>query len=352
MKRLFLALLNELRLFRTAIPLHLVAVLQPTVMYILMSVILVQPTFDMYITHPYTPVGEALVAAMEEVGSPIGPDYIHPVLVEVDQPLGLRQVITVEEREGQFYAIQRFGLVDSNMVKNFRDRLTAAALRMWNASLGDRAVKIEERPWLPEDMPYTLYFGMAMLPLTAAVAASFVGASTTAQEFEYGTILEYSLSPVSGALAVGARLIRLTLISMLSAAILLAVLWVVNGAWPSSFWKVALILLPVSLAAGCLGIIAGLLLRKSIPAFLIALVTSFVTWLLGSAFGLAAGFNRFYEFISRLTLNTHAVELLFPLYFDVNVGHTWGSILYMLLASGLMIGLTLFLYQRILNHQG
>jgi len=44
--------------------------------------------------------------------------------------------------------------------------------------------------------------------------------------------------------------------------------------------------------AGCLGMVAGLVLRKSIPALLVALVATFVGWILGSAFGLAASFGR------------------------------------------------------------
>ncbi len=352
MKRIFLASKIEINFFRTAIPIHLVAILQPTVMYLLMSTILVHPTFDMYITQPAIPEAEALVAAMRVVGSPNGAAYINPIIADSDQTGSLRQVIIVEEKDGQTIASQHFGLIDSNVVKNFRNRLTAAALGLWNNSLGSRAVQIDEKPRLPRDMPYTLYFGMAMLPLTVTVAASFIGGITTAQEFESGTILEYRLSPVSSGLVVGARLVRLLLTGLVSASILLAALQLFNGIWPQSIWKIGFILMPVCLVAGCLGICAGLIFRKSIPAFLVGLVTSFVGWLLGSAFGLAAGFNPLYEFISRLTLNTHAVELLFPHYFQEKIGKAGISILYMVIASIIMIGLTMVIYQRKVKDQG
>jgi hypothetical protein len=333
MKRILLTLRNEFILARTSIPVHLVAMLQPTVMYLLMSAILVHPTFDMYVTRPSTEVGHSLVTAMQAVRSPIGVPYINPVLIDTDQPKGLRQIVTVEESNGKITAVQRYGLIDSNMVKNFRNRLTAAVLRLWNDQLGSQAVQIEEHPWLPKDMPYSLYFGMAMLPLTVAVAASMVGGILTAQEFEYDTILEYRLAPVPAGLVVGVRLIRLIILGLISAAILLVTLRLVNGVWPESTWKVGLILVPLGVIAGSLGTTAGLLTRKSIPAFLVGLVTSFVGWLIGSAFGLAAGFNRFYEFISRLTPNTHAVELIYPLYFGAGVGKPWFSILFLVFTS-------------------
>jgi hypothetical protein len=132
MKRFGLLLLNEFKLARTALPIHLVAILQPMLMYLLMTEVLVFATFDMYVTQPTTDEGRALVTAMREVGSPIGLPYIDPILVAQEDVAQLeatspRQIITVESRDGVPTAVQRLGLIDSNQVKNLRNRLTAAA---------------------------------------------------------------------------------------------------------------------------------------------------------------------------------------------------------------------------------
>lgn len=351
MKRWLYTLRNELRLFRTAVPIHLVVVLQPTAMFLLMSTILVYPTFNLYITQPTTDPGRKLVAAMAEVGSPIGSAYIHPVLVDKDELKGLQQVITVETGSGNPTAIQHYGLIDSNMVKNFRNRLTAAALQLWNDALGDRAVLVEEHPWLPLDTPYTLYFGMAMLPMAVALAASVVGGTLTAQEFEFGTILEYRLAPIPAYLPVGARLLRLMILSLVSGGLLMGALGLVTGRWPASLFKAIAALLPMSATAGCLGITAGLLTQKSIPSFLVGLVTTFVGYLMGSAFGLAAGFSRTYEFISRMTPNTHTVELLFPIYFGEGIGVSWVSMAYLTALAFGMVALTMAVYHGRVNRQ-
>jgi ABC-type multidrug transport system permease subunit len=335
---------SELRLFRTAITIHLVAILQPTILYLLMIESLVHPTFEMNVLLPETDMGWDLIAAMRQVGSPIGAPYIDPILVDSSQ--WERQVIVVEERQDTLTAVQYYRLIDSNLVKNFRNRLTAAALVLWNQDLGERGVRVEEHPWLPRDMPYTLYFGMALLPMTAALAASIVGGILTAQEFEFGTILEYRLSPISPGLILGARLARLVLTGLFSVGVLLAAIGLVTGVWPASFWRAGLILLPVALIAAGLGIAAGLVLRKSIPAFLIGLVTSFVGWILGSAFGLAASFGGAYEFFSRLTPNTQAVELLFPLFLGGRVGRPAVPALALALMSLAMLGGVIVVYQR------
>jgi ABC-type multidrug transport system permease subunit len=186
---------------------------------------------------------------------------------------------------------------------------------------------------------------MALLSMTAFLAASILGAFLTAHEFEFRTILEYRLAPVPVALILGARLTRLILSALVSVAVLLITVGLVTGFWPDSLGLVGLILLPVASIAACLGIIAGLLLRRSIPAFLVGLVGSFAGWIMGSAFGLAAGFGGAYERVSRLTPFTHATELLFPHYYGASIGTPWISALFLVLVCIGMLALTVLVYR-------
>jgi hypothetical protein len=352
MRRFFLLLRNEIQLFRTTLPIHLVAVFQPVIFFLLMSAILVYPTFDINVVEPTTSEGRALVAAMERVRSPIGLPYIDVIQLRPEEALdpGLRQVIDVESRDGTPTAVQHFGLVDSNQVKNLRDRLTAAALILWNDELGDRAVTVVERAWLPADVPYAVYYGIGMLPMVSFMAAIFVGGILTAQDVEFGTITEYRLSPVSVALILGARLARLTLTGMLAASTLLLVAGWRTGFWPSSPGRIALVILPMAVTGAGLGIVVGLLLQRSIPTLLVGLVTSLGGWIMGSAFGLAAGFGGPYEAVSRLMPNTHAVELLFPCYYGIVVGAPLRSAIFLAFVSLGTLALTGFIYhQRVLR---
>jgi ABC-type transport system involved in multi-copper enzyme maturation permease subunit len=314
MRRFFLLLSNEFKMFRTALVVHMIAILQPTLMYMLMSVIMVVPTFDMYFVQPDTQLEDDLLAAMEAVGSPIGPDYINPILVSEADP-GHRQVVEVIEVDGVPTALQRYGYIDSNLVKNLRNRLTAAALVLWNQELGRQAVTIEEHPWMPRDVPYTVYFGMAMVPLAAYMGAAMLGGYLMAQEFENETILEYRLSPTSPLLLLAARITRLLLTGLVAAGILYTTLGLITSVWASSTPIVFVIILPLTLIAGCIGLLAGLLTRSSLPSFLVALSSAFGFWLLGSGFGLAAGFSPAFERVSRLIPNTPIIEMLFPYFY-------------------------------------
>ena len=352
MPRFRLLLLNEFKLARTAIPIHMIPIIQPSLMFLLMALILVHPTFDMNVVQPVTDEGYALIEAMQQVGSPIGEPYINPVIVNSAEPKNLRQVISVENRAGLPTAVQRFGLIDSNQVKNLRNRLTAATLRMWQTELGDRAVTVEEYPWLPADLPYTLYFGMAMLPLTVFLAASLIGGILTAQDFEFFTILEYRLAPVSPVWVLGARLTRLVLSSLLAGGMLLLTLGLYTGIWPRSLWQTGLILLPVAIIAASLGVILGLLFRRSIPAFVSGLIFSLAGWLFGSAFGPAASFGGMYEQVSYLTPNAYAVELLFPCFYGIQMGQPALAALVLTLLSAGMLMLVSLTYHWRLTKQG
>ncbi len=310
-----------------------------------MSLVLVQPTFDMQIAASDSAEAKALISAMEQVGSPIGAPYINPLVVQKGDTARSSQIITVEERDGLPTAVQSYGLIDSNQVKNYRNRLRAAGLVLWNDELGSRAVEIEELPWLPQDVPYAVYFGMALLPMTTFMAAALLGAVLTAQDFEGGTILELRLSPVPVALVLGARISRLVLTACLSACLLLCAIGLVTDDWPIETWRFGLALLPVAVFAACLGICAGLLFRKTIPSFVTALASALLTWIMGSSFGLAGGFGGLYEAVSKFTPNNYAVELLFPSYYGRELSPMWESALPLLVAAVAALILTGLLYR-------
>jgi hypothetical protein len=100
------------------------------------------------------------------------------------------------------------------------------------------------------------------------------------------------------------------------------VLALLSGHWPRDpGWLVLLAALaPMALIGGCVGVTAGLVVRRAIPAFLVALIASFGGWFLGCAFGLRGSFGAAYEALSALTPNTWAVELIFPVYYGRDVG--------------------------------
>ena len=193
-----------------------------------------------------------------------------------------------------------------------------------------------------------------MIPLAAYLAAAMIGGYLIAGEFEYGTILEYRLSPMPFLLLLAAKLTRLMLTALGASAMLYIALGVLTGVWASSTLVVFLIILPLAWIAGCIGLMAGLLTRSSLPSFLISLASAFGFWLLGSGFGLAAGFSTSFERISRLIPNTPIIEMLFPyFYFGREVAANPNAAMLQLVGYCLVLFVFLLVvyYQRVLAMQ-
>jgi hypothetical protein len=354
MRRFLLLLNNEVKLVRTTLPIHLIALFQPALMFSLMAFVLITPTFDVYVARTADPAQDALIAMMEQVGSPIGDAYIRPIEVEWvhGDPIPRGQVIWVDSSSGKPTATQIFGLVDSNMVKNFRNRLTSAALLLWQKNLGSSAIEIDQIPQLPHDVSYRVYYGLAMLPLAAFIGAGFVAAFLTAQEFEFKTITEYQLSPAPWVLVLITRLLRLCLTGLLSGIILALFLYFFDRALPSSPLLAILALLAMGLIGAGVGTALALMLRSTLPAFVTTLAGGFFTWIMGGAFGLPAGFGGAYETVSHWMPNTYAVSTLYSLYYRTREFDPLHALSSLLLFAGVGCLIVMLIYRKVVVRTG
>ena len=340
MKRFRLFLQSEIKLLMTHRVVLLVALIQPALMYALMSLVFVEPTFDLYVQAAQTPQEEHYMQAMQEVGIESGVPYINPVIT--DESDWLRQYIAMDTQDEMLYVNQTFGNIDSNMIKNFRDRVTAAALIYWQDDLGDQAILIDQQPMLPKDVPYITYFGMALIPMGIFLGSAITSAMLTAYEFENGTIIEMYMSPRPDWQHMLIQFLRIIVIGLLSAVINICSVGWISGVWPKGILGIILPVCLLSIAGGSLGMLAGFITRKALPAFLISLVVSLLNWLFGNSFGLASGFAGWYETFSYFAPNRYLVELLFPHYYHVQAGSislSWLvlSLVSILLAAGILL---------------
>ena len=350
MKRFVYLLKCEFKLAITALPIQIIAILQPTVLFLLMGAILVEPTFDMNILDTNSPQTRKLIQAMQEVGSPIGDPYINPIMMDPSSNESVPQIIDVISEGDQTTAIQQYSLIDSNLVKNFRNRLTSAGLRLWDEQLGSQVIKVQEHPLLPMDVPFKVYFGMALLPAAVFIAAIFTGSVLTGQDFEFDTIAEYRLTPYPYSLPLAARLTRLLLTGLIGGCILVLAIGFTTGYWPLNLFTLLLILTPIGLSAAGLGVSAGLLFKRTIPGFVICLALSFALWILGSAFGLAQSFGGLYSALSSLTINTHTVYLIFKQYYGFNATNPLFSTSVILSLTLIITLITTRLYHKRLSN--
>jgi hypothetical protein len=133
--------------------------------------------------------------------------------------------------------------------------------------------------------------------------------------------------------------------ALLAAGVLAVVQGWYTGYWPGSPWRVALILLPTAIVGGCVGLVTGLLLRRSIPTLAISLLITLGSWILGGAFGLASSFSGPYEVASRATPHSYTVDLLFGCYYGIAVGTPWLSAVVLALFALTSVALAFLAYR-------
>ena len=105
-------------------------------------------------------------------------------------------------------------------------------------------------------------------------------------------------------------------------------------------------LIPIGITAAGLGILAGLVFKRTIPSFVISLALSFTLWILGSAFGLAQGFGGLYARLILLTINTHTVYLIFKQYFGFNAVPVMDSTIILIIIAASTTLITSAIYQK------
>ncbi|MBI9048006.1 MAG: ABC transporter permease [Anaerolineaceae bacterium] len=320
MKRFILFLRSEIKLLLNHKVVLIVALLQPALMYSLMSIVFVEPTFDLYINPPQNQQEQLFLDAMQQVGIESGIPYINPIVVEENESNWIRQFINLETINGKLHVNQTFGHIDSNLIKNLRNRGTAAALIYWQDELGDQAIAIHEVPILPKDIVFIAYFGMALIPMGIFLGTGITSAILASYDFENGMILEMRMSPLPDGQHLLVQFLRIISIGMLSACINIFTVGIISGVWPSQIFSLVLPVGLLALAGGCLGMVSAFITRKALPAFLITLVISLLNWLLGDAFGLSSGFAGWYERLSYLAPNRYMVEILFPHYYHLEAG--------------------------------
>jgi ABC-type multidrug transport system permease subunit len=175
------------------------------------------------------------------------------------------------------------------------------------------------------------------------LGTAITSAILTAYEFENGTILEMYMSPRPDWQHMLIQFLRIIGIGFISAIINISSVGWISGVWPTNIIDMIFPICLLALAGGSLGMLAGFITRKALPAFLISLVVSLLNWLFGNSFGLSTGFTGWYETFSYFAPNRYLVEILFPHYYHVHAGSTTLAWLMLSLISILIaIGILFF----------
>lgn len=321
MKRLGLVIKKELLSVKANLPFNLVTVLSPILFFLMFALMLAQDISLPVVVHP-GPDQSELSEHIAGFSTPGGTPYFTTVVSpEPLERTGYANKIEVEEEPGLAGGIitgrivQYFEDVNSNMTKNFRNRLTGAVSSYLGGYLGGGAISVEEITQYPRDIPWSVSFGASTLAMGILLAGLLFGSLSFTQEWEQEVHKFLTLSPVKPWWVLGGKMVAGVLKGLLATLLFLGVLGLLTRAIPARW---GLLTGTIVLAYGCmvsLGMLVGILSRSTLVSFLVSLVGTLALWIAGGGFGSMAVFGQWMYRLSLLNPATHTLDLVRYVYF-------------------------------------
>ena len=305
----------ELRQVRSALPYTLLTILSP-VMFMALFMLMVRGDITLPLTVHPGPDRSEFAQVLATNRAPGNPPYLQVEPGTADPPRGESTdlvVIAAEPtaRDGRPSGtiVHYVNDVNTNMTKNFRNRLTGAVYTWSSAHLEGGDVGVEEHPTYPRDIPWSTTFGLSALGFGALFSGLLFGLLSMTREWERGTILWLRLAPTRPGLVIAAKLSACLVQCSVAGVVLVGVLRLLTGLSPARPLPLAGGLALGYLASSAFGLMVGFASRNTLTSFLTSLVTALVCWVGGGGLGPMFVFGPAAVALSRFNPATHIIDL-------------------------------------------
>jgi ABC-type transport system involved in multi-copper enzyme maturation permease subunit len=169
-------------------------------------------------------------------------------------------------------------------------------------------VTAQEHDLQAQDTGFISYLMVAVLVLALMAAGLMQAGGPAAREWENATIKELLLSPASRSAIVLGKILGALVVSLLSAAVTLALIILVVGVWPAHFWEMIGVTLLTMLSFIALGILLSALIKEYRALTLVVFASVLPLFVLSGPFGPLS-------FLKMPVIQ--AIAQLFPVYYAI-----------------------------------
>lgn len=205
--------------------------------------------------------------------------------------------------------------VNSNMTKNYANRLTGATVNYLHEHLDAGTVEVVERTRYQADIPWDISFAVNTVVFGAMLAGLLFGLLSMTSEWENSTTKLLALCPKPAALIAGGKIIAAFIKSVLALAVLASVIALMFPLKMDHPWNLVSAAALLSVTFTGLGLILGLVVRSTMTAFLASLVISLSLWVAGGGFGDLSYFGSVTQTIGALNPATYGLNATRYAYF-------------------------------------
>lgn len=198
--------------------------------------------------------------------------------------------------------------INTNMTKNYRNRLTGALFFHESLLLSSRAITINETSLFPREPNWLEFFAVSILAFGMLLSGLLFGGLSITSESPQGNIFKLSrINPIFILLGkTAAGIIKM----FVAVSVYILFTWLLTPILISSFLSILPILLPVMILVLTLGFSLGMLFGETITVFIITLVSSIILWITGGGFGTSAAVTDFMQKIAELNPVSSFLRLL------------------------------------------
>ena len=205
--------------------------------------------------------------------------------------------------------------VNSNMTKNYANRLTGALVDYVDANRDAGTVEVIEQTRYEEDIPWDESFAVSTLVFGAMLAGLLFGQLSMTSEWENATAKLLVLSPRPAVSIVVGKVAAAFLKALVAGAVLVGVVALMYGRELADIpWLIAALCLMYVVFAS-IGLVLGIAVKSTMTAFLVSLVTSLCLWVAGGGFGDLSYFGQAAQAVGAVNPATYALDAVRNAYF-------------------------------------
>jgi ABC-2 type transport system permease protein len=324
----------------SALAFHLIALASPILVFLVFNQNLSQD-ISFPVSLGREEAESSFIAYLPEYTNPAGTPYYR-----IDPDSGAAQIeapldISVENEEIRGHVTQVLNGFNTNMIKNYRNRLHGAVYGYLLEVLPHRVIRIDESPLHETEPLWAHYFGVTILAFAALLSSALFGSLAFAMDGPLA-VLGPLCSSHHGQVFAG-KTVVVFLKSVMASILYISVVRLLLSDLPRPSVAAMLVIPVLCLLGTWLGMLVGNLVRDTTVSFIVTLILALVLWILGGGFGTTMASGATMALISRLNPVTGIIQALSYAWFG---GHLLvGDVIYPVAFAGI-VGIVSFRFYQ------
>lgn len=321
MKRIWLVMKKELISVKGALPFNLVTIIIPLLFMFMFAVLLNQGISSPVLVSPGS-ADSQFIKHIYNYATPYGIPYFQPTALdkEIQQTGYVNEIEVIQEpqminNQVQGEIVQHFADINTNVTKNYQNRLTGAVTSYLKNFMNNQWIGVEEYPQFNQDISWALSYSLNAIVFGMMLTGLLFGSLSFTQEAENDIFKFFILSPMNPIWIITGKICSGIIKGLISTGIFTIILAVSMGKLPDNWGIFILIVILAYILILSLGLIIGMLASSTLTAFFLSLVIALTLWMAGGGFGSMALFSELIQKFALINPATHILNIVRYSYF-------------------------------------